>query len=448
MRNINIEIPCRVKFVLERLGYAGYEAYVVGGCVRDALVGRMANDWDITTSALPDDVISIFEKINFKVIETGIKHGTVTVVIENEYFEVTTYRTDGDYSDFRHPDTVAFTRNLKDDLARRDFTINSMAYNEQNGLIDYFGGELDIKNKIIRCVGNPFKRFNEDALRMLRCIRFSCQLDFDIDKDALLAISKLEVNIKRVSVERIRDELNRILISENPDKGLIFLAHFKLLEKFIPELKNTYDFNQHNKHHDKDIFMHTIMVVKNVPKNLNLRWAALLHDIGKPYCFTLDSDGVGHFYKHELVSFKLAEKILTRLKFDNKTVDIICKLILNHMISTNLNDKSVKKLIVRLGKENIYDLLKLIEADRKALSTKYINFDDVLILKSKVDDLINKKDPMSVKDLSINGDDLIEIGYKEGVNIGIILNDLLEMVLENPDINTREQLLKIVLNRK
>ncbi len=448
MKDVKIDMPGSVRYILNTLNEAGYEAYIVGGCVRDSLINRNPGDWDITTSALPEQVLNIFTSLGCKVVETGLKHGTVTIIINKESFEVTTYRVDGDYSDGRHPDSVTFTRSLKEDLARRDFTINSMSYNESRGLLDYFNGTLDIKNKIIRCVGNGSDRFNEDALRMLRCIRFSCQLDFDIDKQNLLDIFKISDNIKKISFERIREELNKILISQKPEKGLILLAQSKLLENFIPEFKDTYNFNQHSKYHDKDVFMHTISVVKNVPCNLEMRLAALLHDIGKPRCFTMGNDGIGHFYKHEIESQSMAKKILTRLKFDNKTIDTVCKLIYNHMTPTNLKNKSIKKLIIRVGRENIYNLLKLMKADRMAAAQEFRNYSDILSLKYKIDEIINQNEPLSVKELAVNGGDLMEIGYKQGKEIGIILNSLIEKVLDNPELNTREQLLKMAVEKK
>lgn len=447
MRNIKIDMPFSVKYILNTLNEAGYEVYIVGGCVRDSLINRKPGDWDITTSALPEEVLNIFTNLGYKVVETGLKHGTVTVIINKEAFEITTYRVDGDYSDGRHPDSVTFTRSLKEDLARRDFTINSMGYNDREGLVDYFNGTSDIKSKIIRCVGNGSDRFNEDALRMLRCIRFSCQLDFNIDKENLMDIFKLSDNIKKISFERIREELNKILISQNPEKGLILLSKSKLLENFIPEFKDTYNFEQHNKRHDKDVFMHIISVVKNVPCNLELRLAALLHDIGKPRCFTRGNDRIGHFYKHEMESQDMARKILTRLKFDNKTIDVVCKLVLNHMTPTNLKDKSIKKLIIRLGRKNIYNLLELMKADRMAMAEEFKDYSDILNLKIKIDKIINQNEPLSIKELAINGGDLIKVGYKQGKEIGIILNSLLEKVLDNPELNTREQLLKLAPNK-
>lgn len=441
--DIKIHMPKWVNYILDTLNEFGYESYIVGGCVRDSLLGRKPKDWDITTNSLPEEVIDIFTGLGYKVIETGLKHGTVTVIIDKEGFEITTYRVDGDYSDGRHPDNVTFTRNLKDDLSRRDFTINALAYNDKEGLIDYFNGVEDLRNKVIKCVGSPLCRYNEDSLRMIRCIRFASQLNFNIEELTKLHIKKLSKNISYLSKERIRDEICKILVSSYPEKGLLLLMELGLLSEIIPELQECTGFNQYNEHHDKDIFNHIVYVVMNSEKELEIRLSALLHDIAKPQCFTIDDKGVGHFYEHSKLSADMSRDILTRLRFDNKTINTVCKLIYNHMTPTNLNIKSIKKLICRVEEDNVYKLMNLMIADRLGMAKKYIMFSDILILQGKITKILNEKQPLSVKEIDINGYDLMKLGYK-GKEIGNKLNELLELVLENPELNHKEKLIELI----
>ncbi|MCJ7691441.1 MAG: CCA tRNA nucleotidyltransferase, partial [Clostridiaceae bacterium] len=302
-------IPADVKIILDTLKNNGYESYIVGGSVRDFVMGlSMPKDYDIATSAMPEEIIRLF----LKTIPTGIKHGTVTVMLNGEGYEVTTYRIDGQYLDNRRPEAVTFVSNLKEDLARRDFTINALALNVEDDVIDYFGGLDDLADKIIRAVGEPNKRFQEDALRMLRAIRFAARLEFHIEEKTLEAI-KVNCNlILNISSERIRDELSKMLLSNNSGVALRLLEETKLLGFILPELQKAVGFNQLNPHHDKDIFNHTLSVVENCPLSLNLRVAALLHDIAKPDCFTLDKSGVGHFYGHDKKSVMLTQQILKR----------------------------------------------------------------------------------------------------------------------------------------
>jgi len=442
-KNIVIKLPVKVGVILEALEAFSFEAYVVGGCVRDSLLERIPHDWDITTNAKPEKVISIFKEMGFKVIETGLKHGTVTVMIDSEPFEITTFRIDGGYSDNRHPDDVVFTTSLKEDLARRDFTINALAYNNKVGLVDYFNGVLDLDCELIKCVGNPLNRFKEDALRILRTYRFASQLGFDIEEETLSATIILSDSIKNISMERIRDEINKILIA---DSNIFWgLVHNGLLKIIIPELVNCFNFEQHNKHHDKDVFQHILSVVENTPPKLELRLAALLHDIGKPKCFSMGADRIGHFYEHQKVSADMSREILTRLKFDNKTIDKVCLLVYEHMSRYDkLRTPNTKKFINRVGIENLEDLFTLQIADIKGCAKEYQNFDNVLKLKEECTKIIEEKQPLSVRDLKINGKDLMLLGIKQGKEIGNILNQLLEMILENQKLNEKERLLEIV----
>lgn len=445
---ININMPVNVEQILSIFENEGYEAYVVGGCVRDSLLNREINDWDICTSANPEVMIKICKQNNLKYVPTGLKHGTITILIDKEGYELTTFRIDGAYSDNRRPDNVEFTSSIREDLSRRDFTINAMAYNEGIGLVDYFGGYEDLKNKIVTCVGNPQDRFNEDGLRMMRAVRFSCQLGFALEQDVFNSILSLSSNIKNISRERIRDEFCKILISNNAVKGICDLMDTHLMDNIVPELYRIVDFDQHNKQHNKDIFMHTLTVVENISPKLDLRLAALLHDIGKPECFTIDEKGEGHFIGHHKISADITRKILNRLKFDNKTIETVSLLVYEHMSRHGkLKCKSKKKFINRIGIDNLDDLFELQIADIKGSAKEYQDFSLVLQLKEDCHKIINENQPLKIKDLKIDGNDLIKIGITPGKEVGIILNQLLDEVLEDPGINEKEKLMEIIKAR-
>lgn len=419
----------------------GYEGYVVGGCVRDMLLGKEPKDWDIATNAKLEQVKQLFNKT----IDTGLKHGTVTVVLDENNYEVTTYRLDGKYTDNRRPDEVTFTTCLKDDLSRRDFTINAMAYNNRNGLIDLFGGKDDLSNKTIRTVGNPDERFQEDSLRMMRAIRFACQLDFYPTYHVSNSIIKNKKLINNISQERIRDELCKILLSDEQVRGIETLESSGLLEEILPEIQRLVDFDQKNPHHHKNVFDHTLLVLDSIPNNLILRLSALLHDIGKPASYSEDEKGFGHFYEHHIIGEKIAEGILKRIKFNNDTISKVCILIREHMSRYDfLRKASIKKFINRVGIENLDNLFELQIADIKGSKPPH-NFDSVLKLKENVHTILNEKQPLIVKDLAVNGYDLMSIGIESGIKMGKILNYLLERVLENSDLNTKEKLLAIVM---
>ncbi|SHJ79661.1 CCA tRNA nucleotidyltransferase [Tepidibacter formicigenes] len=443
---MKIKMPDEVKIILSILSDNNYEGYIVGGCVRDSLLKKEAKDWDITTNAKPKEVIMLFEK-KYKVVPTGLKHGTVTIIINNQNFEVTTYRIEGEYIDNRRPDRVEFTNNIKEDLKRRDFTINAMAYNDYLGLYDPFLGIEDLKDKKIKCVGSPKERFEEDALRILRGVRFATQLNFCIDNNTASAMRLKGYLLNNISKERVRDELCKILFSKKPSIGFEILKDLKLLDFTIPELKPCIEFEQNNPHHDKNVFDHILSVVDNTPNNLIVRLSALLHDIGKPKCFTLDDKGIGHFYRHELESEVMARDILKRLRFDNKTIDLVCVLIKEHMNKGDIKkDKTVKKLINRVGIENIDNLFYLQIADRKG-TLKENDIEDILKLKEKVYEILHENQPLTVKDLAINGNDLIKMGYNPGKQIGELLNYLLDLVLENSEINKKDKLIDLIKNK-
>lgn len=391
----------------------------------------------LSTNALPEDIIKLFKNT----VPTGIKHGTITVLINREPYEVTTFRIDGKYSDNRHPDSVVFSNSLYEDLSRRDFTMNSIAYNHKDGLQDPFNGKNDLQQKIIRCVGDPDLRFTEDSLRMLRAIRFSTQLNLRIEQNTINSIKKNYILIKNVSMERIRDELSKILLTDKPSLGFKLLKETNLLEIILPELFICSGFNQHNPHHYKDIFDHTMLVLDNTSNDLIIRIAALLHDIGKPKCFSIDKNGIGHFYMHHMVGAKISQEILSRLKFDNKTKSIIYILIKEHLVNrTQLKMPAIKRLINRVGVNNLNYLFDLQIADIKGHALPH-DFSPIFNLKNSVNEILARKDPLKLSDLDITGNDLIKIGYLKGAIIGKTLNELLELVIKNPKLNKNDILI-------
>ncbi|WP_317411141.1 CCA tRNA nucleotidyltransferase [Clostridium baratii] len=436
---MNITIPSNVKYIIDEFYKNNYEAFMVGGCIRDALLCKTPKDYDIATSAKPE----ITEKLFEKTIPTGIKHGTVTVLIDNEPYEVTTYRNEGEYKDNRRPDEVYFVSDIKEDLSRRDFTINAFAYNSREGLKDFFGGLDDLNNRLIRSVGDANKRFNEDALRMLRAIRFSTQLNFDIEENTLNAIKDNKDLIKNISAERIRDELCKILISNNVRTGLNLLKECGLLQIVIPEIVPSIGFDQKNIHHFEDVFNHTLSVIEKCPEDLNIRLAALLHDIGKPDVFFIDDKGNGRFFGHNTKSEKIARDILNRLRFDNKTIKSVCILVREHMnVLDNASNLAIKRLINRVSKENIYSLLALQKADILSLKDPNVALYKVSDMRKKIDNIIDSNTPLTVKDLAIDGGKLIkELQIKPGKLVGDILNYLLELVLKNPELNNYDSLI-------
>lgn len=444
---MNINTPKEVKLIIDTFYKNNFEAFMVGGCVRDILLGNLPKDYDITTSAKPEITISLFDKT----IPTGLKHGTVTVLINNEPYEVTTYRTEGKYIDNRRPSSVDFVTDIKEDLSRRDFTINSLAYNQKVGLIDYFNGTDDIKNKIIRCVGNADKRFKEDALRMLRAVRFSCQLNFDIEENTYTAIKNNYKLIKNISSERIRDELCKILISENPSKGLEILRDTKLLEIILPEINALYNFSPKCTNHNRNIFAHTLKVIDNTENDLLLRLSALFHDVGKLNTLTTLNNGTFYgFPGHCLEGSIMVKKILSRLRFDNNTIKVISKLIEHHLVlnATTMPTKyEVKILLNEMGVNNINLLFSLQRADINSLDNPKVFLEKVKYTENLVNEIINNREPLIIKDLNISGGDLISnLNLKPGKILGDVLNHLLNIVLEKPDLNSKETLLTLAKN--
>ncbi len=434
-------IPEHIIKAIYLLNSAGYEAYLVGGCVRDALLGLKPKDYDITTSALPEQTKSVFS--GYHVIETGIKHGTVTVVIDHSPIEITTFRLDQEYLDHRHPDSVIFTASLAEDLSRRDFTINAMAYHPTEGLIDYYGGKDDLQTCTIRCVGDPETRFNEDALRILRALRFSSRFDSPIESSTETAMKKCAVLLRDISSERIASEFNEILCGKGVRR--ILTEETDILGVPIPEILPMKGFDQNNPHHIYDVLTHTAVTVEAIPPEKDLRLAALFHDIGKPLCYSVDEDGVGHFYGHAKKSEIIAENVLNRLKYDNQTKDSVLLLVKYHDLHLEEDEKAIKRLLRKIGPDMFNKLILLYRADNMAQSLSYRDrqegYDRLEAIAEKI---IADEECFSLKDLAINGTDLIKMGYKPGPLLGDILEDLLTRVIDGEIQNGKEELTEFV----
>ena len=441
---MKIAIPKHANYIIKTLQHHGYEAYIVGGCVRDAVLGRNPSDWDITTSAKPLQIKSIFNKT----IDTGLKHGTVTVMMEKEGYEVTTYRIDGTYEDHRRPNEVTFTTSLREDLMRRDFTINAMAYNDKDGLVDLFGGIEDLEKKMIRCVGKADDRFDEDALRMLRAIRFAAQLGFEIDEEAKNAIRRKYRFLKDVSAERIQVELTKTLTSPHPE--LLKTAYeLGMTSVFLPEFDEMMETSQNNPHHKYNVGDHTIEVMKNIQADKVKRLAALLQDVAKPVTKSTDNAGVDHFYNHYKKSAEMSEEILRRLKYDNHTMKAVKHLIEWHDFrwddESYAGIKKVRRLVSKVGIDAFEPLLELQRADILGQSSyrqdnKLKVLDEVMEIFQEVK---RNHDCLTIKDLNIDGVDLIRSGIPAGKRMGIILERLLDMVIEEPKLNQRPVLLEL-----
>ncbi len=436
---MKIDLPENVKNIIEELNKAGYEAYAVGGCVRDSILGRVPNDWDITTNAKPLDVKSIFRRT----VDTGLKHGTVTVLIGKEPYEVTTYRIDGEYEDSRHPKEVSFTSDLKEDLLRRDFTINAMAYNDTDGLVDIFGGMEDIEAKVIRCVGEPRERFSEDALRLLRAIRFAAQLGYNIEEKTYEAIKELSPTLKNISAERIQAELNKILVSDNPSM-LKTAFETGLTAQFIPELDLCFNTVQNNPHHCYNVGDHIIKAIESIEPDKTLRLTMLLHDIAKPQCKKTGEDGIDHFHGHQIKSSEMAVDILRRLKYDNDTIDKTKRFVKYHDERLEAGTKIMRRAMNRIGADAFPDIFKVWVADVSAQSDyqREEKFARIERNKSDYEEIIAKKECVTLKDLAVTGRDLINAGMQAGPALGEVLDQMLKDVIEEPDHNNKEYLLK------
>ncbi len=442
---MTIKLPDKVKDIINILINAGFEAYAVGGCVRDSMLGRIPEDWDITTSASPAQVKGLFSKT----VDTGIRHGTVTVIREGEGFEVTTYRIDGEYEDKRHPKEVTFTSDLLEDLKRRDFTINAMAYNEKDGLIDAFGGLTDLQEGRIRCVGSPQDRFMEDALRMMRAVRFGAQLGFSIEEETKNAIPLLAGNLQEISAERIQAELVKLLVSDHPEEmGTVYETGMSQI--FLPEFGRMMDMPQNNPHHIYSVGQHTIVALQNIPKDKVLRLAMLLHDVAKPECQSTDQAGIYHFYGHPAKGAQMAGDILRRLKFDNETISRVTALVTWHDELPTLREAPVRRAIHRIGLEQFPALFAVKRAD--ALAKSPYKREEKLAYIDQFEkmywDIMDKQQCLTLKDLKMDGKGLMQLGMKPGREMGEMLEYLLQCVLECPEQNTRETLSELVKNRK
>lgn len=436
---IQIQLPEKVQFIISRLEQAGYEAYAVGGCVRDSLLGRQPHDWDVTTSAKPMQVKEVFRHT----IDTGIQHGTVTVMLDHEGFEVTTYRIDGEYEDSRHPKEVTFTVNLVEDLKRRDFTINAMAYNDRSGIVDAFGGVEDLENGIIRCVGEAAERFGEDALRILRAVRFSAQLGFSIADGTKAAATALAPNLNHISAERIQAELVKLLVSAHPDymRDAYVLGITRIV---LPELDDAFATQQNHPHHMYNVGEHLMQCLLHTRADKSLRLAALLHDIGKPQTKTTDADGTDHFHGHVEVSARMAVDILKRLKFDNDTITKVQKYVKYHDYNAEPNARAVRRAVNKIGAEYFPQVLELRRADTLAQSTyqQAEKLERIAVIARLYSEIMEKQQCVSLKTLEITGNDIIALGVPKGKKIGAILAELLDDVLQNPENNTHDYLME------
>lgn len=441
---MKIQLPEKVNTIIQTLQEHGYEAYAVGGCVRDSLLGREPGDWDITTSASPDETKKLFART----VDTGIEHGTVTVLLGKEGFEVTTYRIDGKYEDSRHPTEVIFTRNLREDLLRRDFTINAMAYNDTEGIVDIFGGMDDLKRKIIRCVGNARERFGEDALRIMRGVRFAAQLGFSLEKETKEAMAELAPTLEKISAERIQTELVKLLVSDSPE--LIREAyHLGITAVILPEFDEMMRTGQETKYHRYDVGEHTVQAVCNVPPDKVLRLTMLLHDVAKPEMKTVDADGTAHFKGHDIRGEQKAKEILRRLKFDNDTIHKVTKLVRWHDYRMPAEKKNVRKAMSKISAElfPMYLLVKRADILAHSIYRREEELENLSGLQKCYEEIVADHECVSLKQLAVTGTDLIGIGMKPGKQIGEVLNELLRIVLEYPEFNNKEHLIRFVQNR-
>ena len=438
---MKIEMPKKAKHIIETIQRAGFEAYIVGGCVRDSLLGREPEDWDITTSAKPWQIKEMFDRT----IDTGIQHGTVTVMLDKEGFEVTTYRIDGKYEDGRHPREVIFTPSLIEDLKRRDFTINAMAYNEEGGLIDVFGGLRDMEEKTIRCVGDPKERFSEDALRIMRAIRFSAQLGYGIEKRTKEAIRVMSPALKGISAERIQVELVKLIISPHPDY-LREAYETGVTKVILPEFDQAMDTPQNHPHHKYNVGEHTLAALIQTEPDRILRLSVLLHDIGKPSTLSTDEKGENHFYGHASVGAQMAEKILKRLRFDNDTISQVSKVVRYHDYGNEWDPdmRMVRRAVNKIG-QDVFPLLFPIKRADILAQSGYLQAEKLERLEKwhmLYQEVLKQRQCVSLKDLAVTGSDLIALGMKPGRKLGEALQGLLELVMEDPELNQKEKLLQ------
>ncbi len=433
-----IILPDYIITAMSLLEKAGFEAHAVGGCVRDSLMGNTPHDWDMTTNARFDEMQAVFA--DFKTLDIGKKHGTLTVLIDGKSIEITTYRIDGQYADNRHPTEVTFCTSLEEDLSRRDFTVNALAYNTTVGITDKFNGITDLESRTIRCVGNADKRFNEDALRIIRALRFASVLNFRIEKETADSIHRNRLLLKNISHERVFSELKKLLLSDTVFN--VLMNYHDVLSVMIPEIEPLFEYDQKNHHHAYDLWEHTARAVSHGKKDVAVRLALLFHDCGKPLCRSFDADGEAHYYSHASISTKKAKEALTRLRCDNKTLDEVCELIRLHDSPLPDNEKLIKRRLNQLGKETLFKLIDIQRSDNAALGTVFSaqrkdGYDEC----EKLTELIlDKEECFSLKALAVNGNDIAAMGFT-GKKIGEILNALLEAVIDSRCENERKSLL-------
>jgi tRNA nucleotidyltransferase (CCA-adding enzyme) len=441
---LDITLPLPVARALSVLEACGYEGFIVGGCVRDCLLGRTPNDWDITTNATPEQMKSCFA--DFRVIETGIRHGTLTVIVDGMQLEITTYRNDGEYLDNRHPVQVTFSEKIEDDLSRRDFTVNAMAYHPARGLVDLFGGREDLQTQTIRAVGDAKTRFEEDGLRILRAIRFASVLDFEIENDTAKAVHDCKHLLSGIAAERIREEFCKLICGFGAVR--ILRAYIDVVSVFLPELARCVGFEQNTKYHCYDVFEHTLHALELYKGNdLLITLGILLHDIGKPLCYTEDEQG-GHFKGHAPAGVEITREVLARLRFDNETIRRMELLVEWHDIPLSAEKKRVKRLMQRLSDEDILRLLEIKRCDRLAHAPEFQELPPDLAQIPAVMEEIRAEDAcISLRTLAINGDDLMALGIPKGKPIGQMLQTLLDEVIEERLTNEKNALLQAAKER-
>lgn len=441
---MKIELPRKVVLIIKNLQRHGYDAYAVGGCVRDSILNRKPEDWDITTSAKPEQVKRIFRRT----VDTGIEHGTVTVLIGKDGFEVTTYRVDGLYEDGRHPKEVTFTSRLEEDLKRRDFTINAMAYNDDERLVDAFGGMRDLNYHLIRCVGDPRERFSEDALRILRAVRFSAQLAFPIEPETAEAIKSLAPNLEKISAERIQAELVKLLVSDHPER-IQDACELGITKVVLPEWDDMVGVKQNTPHHKYDVAAHTVHALQNVKNDKVLRLTMLFHDMGKPVMKTTDENGRDHFKGHAIASEQIAKTVMKRLKFDNDTIRKVTKLVAYHDYRMEPTGANVRRAMHEIGVELFPYYLAVRLADTKAQSSyeRRGKLENIIQIRELYRNALRNKECVTLKDLAVTGTDLINLGIAPGKELGTLLNELLDIVIEDPAWNQKEKLCDYVKER-
>ena len=441
---MKIELPRKVVLIIKNLQRHGYDAYAVGGCVRDSILNRKPEDWDITTSAKPEQVKRIFRRT----VDTGIEHGTVTVLIGKDGFEVTTYRVDGLYEDGRHPKEVTFTSRLEEDLKRRDFTINAMAYNDDERLVDAFGGMRDLNYHLIRCVGDPKERFSEDALRILRAVRFSAQLAFPIEPETAEAIKSLAPNLEKISAERIQAELVKLLVSDHPER-IQDACELGITKVVLPEWDDMVGVKQNTPHHKYDVAAHTVHALQNVKNDKVLRLTMLFHDMGKPVMKTTDENGRDHFKGHAIASEQIAKTVMKRLKFDNDTIRKVTKLVAYHDYRMEPTGANVRRAMHEIGVELFPYYLAVRLADTKAQSSyeRRGKLENIIQIRELYRNALRNKECVTLKDLAVTGTDLINLGLAPGKELGTLLNELLDMVIEDPAWNQKGKLCDYVKER-